>query len=77
MKVSKQRIERLKKRLDQYYEAEEKILLGQSVTIGDNQITRASLSAVQDKIKELEEQIEALETYGSKKRRTMRAVPWE
>lgn len=70
-----QRLEFLKDRLAKYYDAEDKILKGQSYTVGSRQLTRASLAAVQDKIKELEAEIEMLETRGTAKRRSARAVP--
>lgn len=65
----------LKKRLEMYYEAEEKILQGQSYTIGSRTLTRTSLANVQSKIKELESEISALETRGNSKRRSVRVVP--
>lgn len=70
-----QKIQQLKERLEKYYDAEDKILKGQSYTIGSRQLTRASLAAVQDKIKELEAEIEMLEKRGTTKRRSVRAVP--
>ena len=54
MEKNKERIAFLKKRLEMYYEAEEKILQGQSYTIGSRTLTRTSLANVQSKIKELE-----------------------
>lgn len=65
----------LKKRLEMYYEAEEKILQGQSYTIGSRTLTRTSLANVQSKIKELESEISALETRGNSKRRSVRVIP--
>ncbi|NOQ52143.1 MAG: hypothetical protein GQ578_08030, partial [Desulfuromonadaceae bacterium] len=38
-------------KLAQYLTAEEAVLLGQEVTIGDKKMTRADLSAIQDGIK--------------------------
>lgn len=72
-----QKLETLKRRLKEYYRAESKILEGQSYSIGSRQLTRTQLSSVQSKIKELEVEIEALERYGTKKRRAVRAVPYE
>lgn len=72
---NKERITFLKKRLEMYYEAEEKILQGQSYTIGSRTLTRTSLANVQSKIKELESEISALETRGNSKRRSVRVVP--
>lgn len=73
--MSNQRLEMKKKRLQQYYDAEEKILRGQSYTIGSRQLTRADLSSVQSVIKELEAEVEALEKRGTAKRRSARVVP--
>lgn len=74
-KKNKERIAFLKKRLEMYYEAEEKILQGQSYTIGSRTLTRTSLANVQSKIKELESEISALETRGNSKRRSVRVIP--
>lgn len=73
--MSNQRLEMKKKRLQQYHDAEEKILRGQSYTIGPRQLTRADLSSVQSVIKELEVEVEALEKRGTTKRRSARVVP--
>lgn len=75
--MQNQRLEMKKKRLQQYYDAEEKILRGQSYTIGSRQLTRADLSDVQSVIKELETEVEALEKRGTTKRRSVRVVPFE
>lgn len=54
--------ERLKARLQLYYECEEKILAGaQSYEIGNRTLTRANLSEVQTLIKELEDRLALLE----------------
>ena len=73
--MSNQRLEMKKKRLQQYYDAEEKILRGQSYTLGSRQLTRANLASVQNKIKELESEVESLERRGTLKRRCARVVP--
>lgn len=73
--MANQKLEMKKKRLQQYYDAEEKILRGQSYTIGSRQLTRANLVYVQNKIKELETEIEALEKRGNTKRRSARVIP--
>lgn len=73
--MENQRLKSMRRRLDAYYEAEEKILKGQSYTIGSRELKRADLTAVQKEIKELEVKIEALETRGTTKRRLMRVVP--
>ena len=73
--MADKRLEIKKKRLQQYYNAEEKILKGQSYTLGSKQLTRANLALVQSKIKELEAEVEALERRGAAKRRSARVVP--
>lgn len=73
--MSNQRLEMKKKRLQQYYDAEEKILKGQSYTLGSRQLTRADLATVQNKIKELEAEVDALQQRGTTKRRSARVVP--
>lgn len=72
---TKIKIETLEKRLANYYEAEEKILKAQSYNLGSRTLTRANLKEVQNKIKELENQIASLKKYGSTKSRIVRAVP--
>lgn len=71
------RLEIQKRRLAEYYDAESKILKGQSYSIGSRQLTRANLSDVQNKIKELEAEVRALESKGNTKRRVVRVVPYE
>ncbi|HAP22042.1 MAG TPA: hypothetical protein DCR27_12275 [Lachnospiraceae bacterium] len=73
--MADKRLEIKKKRLQQYYNAEEKILKGQSYTLGSKQLTRANLALVQSKIKELEAEVEVLERRGTAKRRSARVVP--
>lgn len=75
--MSNQRLEMKKKRLQQYYDAEEKILNGQSYTLGSRQLTRANLADVQSKIQELEAEVDALEMRGTTKRRSARVVPMD
>lgn len=48
-------------RLELYYEAERKVLRGQSYTLGNRQLTRANLSEIQKAIKDLENELEQLE----------------
>jgi len=72
---NKRKKELLERRLEEYYLAESKILRSQSYSLGSRQLTRADLSAVQAKIKELEAALDALETSGTTKRRMRRAVP--
>lgn len=71
------RLNVLQKRLDAYYKAEEKILKSQSYSIGAKQLTRTSLTQVQAKIKELEEEIATIKNRGTVKRRSVRVVPFE
>lgn len=72
------RLKMKKGRLAMYYEAEEAILGGaQSYTIGSRQLSRASLSAIQDAIKALEDEVADLEELlsGQKPRRMAAIVP--
>lgn len=62
--VKQERLKRLKKRLEMYYEAEEAVLLNQEYTIGTKSLKRADLSAIRAAIKEFESQIEQLEAGG-------------
>ena len=65
-------IETLKRRLELYLAAEEKILLGaQSYQIGDRTLTRADLGTIRKIIDDLSAQIDAMEM---KKGRQKRAV---
>lgn len=64
--LQKKRLERYKKRLKMYYEAEEAVLLNQEYTIGTKSLKRADLSTIRAAIKDLESQIETLETNGGK-----------
>jgi len=72
MKAKKQR---LQNRLELYYECEEKVLAGQSFTIGSRSMTRANLSEVVSMIKKLEDQIAAIDSSGTAKRRVARIIP--
>ena len=65
-KMQKERLERYRKRLEMYYEAEEAVLLNQEYTIGTKSLKRADLSTIRAAIKELEGQIETLEVNGGK-----------
>jgi len=47
-------------RLEMYYEAERRVLLGQSYTIGNRQLTRANLAEIRKAIRELEDEVEGL-----------------
>ena len=64
--LKKKRLERYKKRLEMYYEAEEAVLLNQEYTIGTKSLKRADLSTIRAAIKDLEKQVESLETAGGK-----------
>lgn len=72
---NKQKIEEVRKRLEQYRRAEEKILLAQSYGAGTRTVTRANLKNVQDMIRSLEAQLEALESAGTAARKVRRFVP--
>ena len=69
-----EKIKRVKLRLELYYEAEEKILNAQEYRIGSRTLTRADLDDVQSEIRKLENDLEALETRGTSKRRVSRAI---
>lgn len=58
-----------------YYDAEEKILQGQSYSIGSRSLTRANLKEVQDKIKELETKAIAISKRGNTKRPVRSVIP--
>lgn len=75
MSSNKEIIQLKKKRLEEYYIAESKILNSQSYTLGSKTLTRANLKDVQNMIKMLENEISTLEAYGTKKRRIRRVVP--
>lgn len=47
-------------RLELYYEAERKVLRGQSYTLGNRQLTRANLAEIHKVIKELESELEQM-----------------
>lgn len=72
--MQKKRLERYKKRLELYYEAEEAILLGQEYKIGTRSLKRADLSTILEEIKDMEKQVEALETSGGKNK-AFRVLP--
>lgn len=74
-KSNQVKLETYRSRLMLYYNAEEKILQGQSYSIGTRSLTRANLKEVQTMIKELEAKISALETRGTTKRKAARIIP--
>ncbi len=65
-KAQKGRLERYRKRLAMYYEAEEAILLNQEYAIGTKRLKRADLPTVRAAIKDMEKQIETLEAGGGR-----------
>ena len=69
------RLDTYRNRLMQYYEAETKILEGQSYSIGSRSLSRANLAEVRNAIKDLEGQIQALSTRGTTKRVVARFIP--
>lgn len=72
--MQKKRLERYKKRLQMYYEAEEAALLNQEYKIGTRSLKKADLSTIRAAIRDLETQVEALEEHGGKIK-TMRFLP--
>lgn len=48
-------------RLELYYDAERKVLRGQSYTLGNRQLTRANLAEIRKAIKELESELEQMQ----------------
>ena len=58
--VQKTPLEMAQERLSLYYEAERRVLVGQSYTIGDRQLTRANLSEIRKAIDSLKSEIEQL-----------------
>lgn len=73
---NKQQLMEAKETLGDLKKARKKILVGgQSYTIGSNQMNRASLTEISKEIEAYEAAIDAYETHGTSKRRTVRAVP--
>lgn len=74
----KQRIERVKKALDAYYDAEIQIVGGaQSYSVGSRSLTRANLTEIRKSIKDYENLLANLENQlnGRGRNLTLRAVP--
>lgn len=71
--VRTERLDLLKNRLKNYYEAEEAILLNQEYVIGTKSLKRADLATVRAAIKDISAEIERLESGG--KNKAMRFVP--
>lgn len=66
------KLERLKARLQMYYEAERKIANGAvEYQLGDRRLRRPDLSAVRAAITELEDEISLLENSGGRVRRVV------
>ena len=65
-RLQKERLERYKKRLSMYYEAEEAVLLNQEYTSVSRSLKRDDWSTLRAAIKDLEGQIELLESSGGK-----------
>lgn len=65
--VKKERRERLKERLQEYYRAEERVLLGQEYSIGTRTLRRADLAEIRKAIKDLENQISLIDNAGKNK----------
>ena len=74
IKMQEARLERYRKRLSMYYEAEEAVLLNQEYSIGTRSLKRADLSTIRAAIRELEGQIELLENSGGKNK-AFRLIP--
>lgn len=69
MEKIKEEIERKKKRLEMYYQAEEAILSGaQSYTIGSRSMTRANIADIRNMIDKLEKELSELKAKASGKR---------
>ncbi|BCJ98101.1 DUF6148 family protein [Anaerocolumna chitinilytica] len=77
MDRNKVKLDTLRTRLAQYYEAESKILEGQSYSLGSRSLTRTNLGEVQNMIRELEAKINSLETRGTTKRKVARIIPMD
>lgn len=73
-KMQEARLERYRKRLSMYYEAEEAVLLNQEYSIGTRSLKRADLSTIRAAIRELEGQIALLENSGGKNK-AFRLIP--
>lgn len=73
---NKTQLTEAKEMLDALKKAKLKILGGgQAYSIGGQTMTRASLKEISEEISAYEQAIDAYETYGTSKRRTVRAVP--
>ena len=70
-------LERARIRLNAYYDAELKVLEGQSYQLNGKTLTRANLSEIRSAIKELENLVAKLQaqTSGKARRKAFRIVP--
>ena len=57
-------IKTLRVRLENYLEAERKVLAGQSYRVGSRELTRANLSDIRAAIEDISNQIDMLESSG-------------
>lgn len=75
--MSERRLAKTLARLEAYYDAELKILEGQSYTIGGKTLTRANLSEIRATIQSLENQVAKLEAKlkGKGPRKAYRIMP--
>lgn len=71
------RLEKVKNRLEAYYDAEMAILSSQSYKMGNQVLTRADLIEVRKAIRELENLVSELESVvnGKGRRKTFRVIP--
>lgn len=75
---TKEKLQRKKKRLEMYYQAEEAILGGaQSYSMGSRSLTRANLTEIRNTIDRLENEIEQLEAVAKRRspRKAIAVVP--
>ena len=78
MTTIKEEIQRKKKRLEMYYQAEETILGGaQSYSLGGRSLTRANLADIRSMIDKLEKELKELEvkTSGKSQRKALSVIP--
>lgn len=71
------RLNRAKDRLNAYYEAELKVLSGQSYRMGNRTLTRANLNEIQQAIANLENLVDELESQaaGKGRRKVFGVIP--
>ena len=75
MSYDDERLAKYREQLEAVDEAILKVLSGQSYSLGSRTVTRADLKQLRLFRKELEADIEALETNGTTRRRFKRVVP--